>query len=141
MFNVGSVFFGVLLGFWLGPRAGVTPIEGMAYGVVLGGAAQLLWQLPSLRRAGFRFRPAIDWSHPGLRRIIRLMGPAIIGSLKAESYLITPTYSEVSMIYYTLQRQADVTLWLRDPNGSQISLLQGKMQGLIQELEANAGTQ
>jgi flagellar hook assembly protein FlgD len=32
------------------------------------------------------------------------------------------------MIYYTLQRQADVTLWLRDPNGSQISLLQQTAQ-------------
>ena len=91
MFNVGSVFFGVLLGFWLGPRAGVTPIEGMAYGVVLGGAAQLLWQLPALRQAGFSFRPAFDCSHPGLRRIIRLMGPAIIGSAAVQVNVLVNT--------------------------------------------------
>ena len=79
-FNVGSVAFGVALGFWLGPHLGITPIAGMAWGVVLGGTLQLLWQLPSLRRLGFRFRLRLDWSHPGLRHIIYLMGPAIIGS-------------------------------------------------------------
>jgi putative peptidoglycan lipid II flippase len=80
LFNVGSVLFGLTLGILLGGRLGIEPIEGMAYGVVLGGALQLVWQLPSLRRLGFSFRPRIDWSDPGLRRIIRLMGPAILGS-------------------------------------------------------------
>jgi putative peptidoglycan lipid II flippase len=79
MFNVGSVVFGVTLGLWLGPRLGLSGIEGMAYGVVLGGALQLLWQLPSLRRAGFAFRLRFNWSHPGLQRIMRLMLPAIVG--------------------------------------------------------------
>jgi putative peptidoglycan lipid II flippase len=80
MFNVGSVLFGVTLGIWLGPHLGITAIEGMAYGVVFGGALQLVWQVPSLRRAGFIFHPRFDRSHPGLRHIIRLMIPAIIGS-------------------------------------------------------------
>jgi putative peptidoglycan lipid II flippase len=52
----------------------------MAYGVVLGGALQLLWQVPSLHRAGFDFRPRIKWSDPGMRRIMWLMGPAILGN-------------------------------------------------------------
>jgi putative peptidoglycan lipid II flippase len=52
----------------------------MAWGAVTGGALQLAWQIPSLRAAGFRFRPAIDWSDPGLRRIGWLMGPAILGN-------------------------------------------------------------
>ena len=34
-----------------GPRLGFAPIEGMAYGVVLGGAWQLIWQVPSLMRS------------------------------------------------------------------------------------------
>jgi putative peptidoglycan lipid II flippase len=80
MFNVGSVGFGIALGIWLGPRLGLSPIEGMAWGVVLGGALQLAWQVPALHKAGFVFRPRLDWSHPGLQRIIRLMLPAIIGS-------------------------------------------------------------
>ena len=50
--------------------------------------------------------------------------PAFSGSLRAESFVITPSFSEVSVIYYTLQRQADVTLWLRDPNGNRISVFQ-----------------
>ncbi len=79
-FNIGSILFGLLLGYLLGPWLGIAPITGMAIGVVLGGALQLGWQLPSLRSQGFSFRPAIDWSHPGLRRIFGLMGPAILGN-------------------------------------------------------------
>lgn len=79
-FNIGSVVFGLLLGKVIGPSLGISPIHGMAYGVVLGGALQLLWQVPSLHRAGFHFRPKFDWSHPGLRHIFRLMGPAILGN-------------------------------------------------------------
>jgi putative peptidoglycan lipid II flippase len=91
MFNLGSVGLGVLLGFWLGPRIGLTPIEGMAAGVVLGGGTQLLWQVPSLRRAGFTFRPLFDWSDPGMRRIIRLMGPAVIGSAAVQVNVLVNT--------------------------------------------------
>jgi putative peptidoglycan lipid II flippase len=79
-FNIGSIVSGLILGKLIGPSLGISPIHGMAYGVVLGGAMQLLWQVPSLRRAGFRFRPQFDWSHPGLRHIFRLMGPAILGN-------------------------------------------------------------
>lgn len=79
MFNVGSVAFGLALGFWLGPRLGISPIEGMAYGVVIGGGLQLLWQLPSLYKAGFHFRPSFHWRHPGLHKILRLMAPALLG--------------------------------------------------------------
>ncbi len=91
VFNLASVGFGVSLGFWLGPHVGLEPIEGMAYGVVLGGLVQLLWQLPALRTVGIRFRPAIDWSDPGLRRIIRLMGPAIIGSAAVQVNVLVNT--------------------------------------------------
>src|SRR5438445_13506376 len=52
-FNIGSLGFGLVLGFLVGPRIGLSSIEGMAYGVVLGGAWQLFWQVPSLLRLGF----------------------------------------------------------------------------------------
>jgi putative peptidoglycan lipid II flippase len=90
-FNVGSVASGVALGFWLGPGLGIAPITGMAYGVVLGGALQLVWQLPALRRLGFGFRLRLDWSHPGLRHIVRLMAPAIIGSAAVQVNVLINT--------------------------------------------------
>ncbi|MCW5979309.1 MAG: murein biosynthesis integral membrane protein MurJ [Bryobacteraceae bacterium] len=79
-FNVGSILGGLAIGFWAGPLIGIEPITGMAIGVVLGGALQMVWQVPSLRRSGFRFRPRFDWSDPGLKRIFRLMAPAILGA-------------------------------------------------------------
>jgi len=47
-FNLGSVAFGLALGFWWGPSLGISQLEGMAYGVVIGGALQLAWQMPAL---------------------------------------------------------------------------------------------
>ena len=79
-FNIGSVAFGTFMGWVVGPYLGFSHIVGMAWGVVFGGALQLLWQAPEMIKLGFSFRLAIDWSHPGLRRILVLMGPAIIGS-------------------------------------------------------------
>ena len=80
LFNVGSVVTGLFLGFVANGFLGISHIEGIAWGVVIGGAMQLFVQVPSLVRHGFIFKPAFDWSHPGLRRILRTMGPAILGN-------------------------------------------------------------
>ncbi|MFM2125536.1 MAG: murein biosynthesis integral rane protein MurJ, partial [Acidobacteriota bacterium] len=90
-FNIGSLAFGVSLGVGLGPWIGITRIEGMAIGVVIGGLLQLVYQLPSLRSLGFRFRPLIDWSDPGLRRILTLMGPAILGNAAVQINVMVNT--------------------------------------------------
>jgi len=90
-FNLGSVTFGIVIGFVFGPRLNLSHIEGMAIGVVLGGALQLLWQVPSLRRLGFRFRLALDWSDPGLTRIMRLMVPAILGNAAVQINVMVNT--------------------------------------------------
>jgi len=84
-FNIGSVGFGVTLGVWLAPHLNgahihISRIDGMAIGVVLGGALQLCWQLPSLHRLGYRFHAAFEWQNPGLQRILRMMAPAILGN-------------------------------------------------------------
>ncbi len=90
-FNIGSIGCGLALGYWLGPMVGFPPIVGMAYGVVLGGALQLFWQVPSLRRSGFVFRPQWHWSHPGLQQIVRLMGPAILGNAAVQINVMVST--------------------------------------------------
>jgi putative peptidoglycan lipid II flippase len=90
-FNVGSLAFGILLGVAMGPWLGISAIEGMAVGVVLGGALQLGWQLPSLYRLGFRFRPAIHWKDPGLVRILRLMLPALLGAAAVQINVMVNT--------------------------------------------------
>ena len=79
-FNIGSVIVGVIAGPWLGPRFGITAIEGMAWGVLAGGALQLGFQIPALIKAGFIFKPTFDFSDPGLRHILIMMGPAILGN-------------------------------------------------------------
>jgi putative peptidoglycan lipid II flippase len=79
-FNIGSVVFGVAIGVFAGPWLNIGRIEGMAFGVVLGGGLQLAWQMPSLFRLGYRFRPLLQWSDPGLKRILGLMAPAILGN-------------------------------------------------------------
>ena len=90
-FNIGSVGFGLVLGYWFGPLLGIEPITGMAIGVVLGGALQLFWQAPAMRAEGFGFHPSIDWSNPGLRQIIRLMGPAILGNAAVQINVMVNT--------------------------------------------------
>jgi putative peptidoglycan lipid II flippase len=90
-FNISSVLLGLTLGFYVGPHFGASPILGMAYGVVLGGAVQLLWQVPSLRRSGFGFHFDFSWNHPGLRQILRLMLPAIVGNAAVQINVMVNT--------------------------------------------------
>ncbi len=90
-FNIGSVGFGILLGIVFGPALQLSRIEGMAFGVVLGGALQLIWQLPTMYSLGYRFRVAFDWQHPGLRRIFFLMVPAILGNAAVQINVMVNT--------------------------------------------------
>ncbi len=91
-FNIGSILSGLALGFWAGPHIGIPAIEGMAWGVVIGGALQLCWQLPSLWRLGFAFRPMLDFAHPGMRQILNLMGPAILGNAAVQVNVMVNTW-------------------------------------------------
>lgn len=54
------------------------PVKALAIGVILGGVAQFLFQIPFLVRKGVRFRPSFRFlSNPGIRRIAALMLPAV----------------------------------------------------------------
>lgn len=74
MFNVGTlVTMAVLIPVFR--SVGVRPIFAVAIGTLVGGVGQVVVQWPSLRRAGFRFRPAFDPGDRGLREVLTLMGP------------------------------------------------------------------
>lgn len=85
VFNVAAVSLGLALGL------GMSPIHAMSWGVVLGGLAQFLWQAPALLRCGFTFRPRIDWHDPELRSVLRLMGPAVLGSAAVQINIVVNT--------------------------------------------------
>ena len=55
------------------------PITAVAWGLMLGGVAQLLLQLPFLGRVGLLVGPRWDPSHPGLQTLLKRMLPAVFG--------------------------------------------------------------
>jgi putative peptidoglycan lipid II flippase len=73
------------------PRA-VTALEAMAFGTLIGGALQLFVQLPALRRVGFRYRGIGGLHDPGVRQVLRLMGPATIGIAAVQINVVVNTY-------------------------------------------------
>ena len=97
-FNVGSILGGLLLGYGFGPFLNLSPIEGMAYGTLLGGFLQFAVQWPSLRRAGFRYRPMLSFTDPGVRQILRLMGPAVIGTAAVQINVFVNTNFASSIV-------------------------------------------
>lgn len=67
---------------WLAPRFGVTmetQIFALAVGVLLAGTVQFGFQIPALRKLGFRFRWVSPWKDETVRIVIRRMAPAALG--------------------------------------------------------------
>ncbi|MFQ5521893.1 MAG: lipid II flippase MurJ, partial [Candidatus Methylomirabilia bacterium] len=58
--------------FVLAPRF-ETPIVGLAVGVLAGGLGQFLIQVPELRSLGAPLAPSAEFSHPAVRRVVRLL--------------------------------------------------------------------
>jgi len=84
--NVCLIFAAV----WLAPRM-TEPVVALAWGVFLAGVIQLLFQLPFLSRLGLMPRPRWRPQDAGVRRIRRLMLPAIFGSSVAQINLLFDT--------------------------------------------------
>ncbi|GHT40147.1 putative lipid II flippase MurJ [Endomicrobiia bacterium] len=55
-------------------------IKGLTVSVIIGGALHLFIQYPKLKSLGWHLKFRFDLKHPGLRKIIFLMIPSIIGS-------------------------------------------------------------
>ncbi len=79
-FNIGSMIGGAAVGYWMDPAWGPRSLIGFSIGVVIGGLAQLACQFPALKSVGYRFLADFQWRDPGVRQILRLMGPAVISS-------------------------------------------------------------
>ncbi len=92
---------------WLSPRLDV-PITALAWGVLIAGLLQLLFQLPFLYREGLLPKPVWGWRHAGVQKIIKLMIPALFGSSVAQVNLLFDTFiasflisGSVSWLYYS----------------------------------------
>lgn len=72
----------------LGPVWGV---YGLAAGAVAGAAAHLVVQLPFLWRLGGRYRPDVTWRDPGVRTVMALMGPRVLGLLFVQLHFLVNT--------------------------------------------------
>jgi putative peptidoglycan lipid II flippase len=90
MFNVATIVCAYALVPFM-PGVGLSPIAGIAIAAVLGGIGQVAVQWPSLRREGFRYRPALDFADPGLREILRLMGPGTLGLAAVQINVVVNT--------------------------------------------------
>src|SRR6266567_1192668 len=60
------------------------PIVALAWGVALGGVAQLALQIRPLWRLGMLPRLRFDWRDEGVRRVLSAMGPAVLGVSAAQ---------------------------------------------------------
>jgi putative peptidoglycan lipid II flippase len=78
MFNVATILCAFLL-VPLMPSLGLPKIAGIALATVIGGIGQIAIQWPALRKEGFRYRPILNFRDPGVREILRLMGPGTLG--------------------------------------------------------------
>ena len=97
LLNVCMIAAALLLAPWFGAR-GVEPIYAMAAGVMLGGVLQLAVQLPALKKLGLMPRIGMTpaairaaWSDGGVRRILTLMAPALLGVGVAQVSLMINT--------------------------------------------------
>jgi putative peptidoglycan lipid II flippase len=84
-FNLGSILGGVGLGWIIDPHFGTSQADersliALSIGTLIGGLLQLIVQFPALWKVGFRFRPDFAWRDPGVKRILWLMGPAVIAA-------------------------------------------------------------
>ena len=77
---------------------GLDPVLALAVGVMVGGMAQLAIQIPALIRLNSLPTIGVSWTnikaawhHPGVRRVLRQMGPAVLGVSVAQLSLLVNT--------------------------------------------------
>ena len=80
----------------------------LAYGMVVGGVLQLILQIPFIFRLKLFIIPKFDWNHEGVKKIRKLMLPAIVGISASQINLIVNTAlasflatGAISYLYYS----------------------------------------
>lgn len=83
------------------------PILALAWAVTAGGVLQLGWQLPHLKKIGMLVLPRLNLKDAGAMRVVKQMGPAILGVSVSQISLIINTIfasflvsGSVSWMYY-----------------------------------------
>ena len=106
VFNIVSIALGLGFAYWMSGGTWIVPsdptaipagaaqwaITGMAIGTLIGGGAQFLMQIPSLLKVGFRFSPVLSFVDPGVKRVMSLMGPAILGTSAVQVNVLVNTF-------------------------------------------------
>ena len=84
------------------------PLYGLAVGVLVGGFLQVILQIPYLIKEGFRLKIALDLKHPGIQKIFRMMGPALLGIAIYQINILMSTIlasflssGSISYLYYS----------------------------------------
>lgn len=97
----------ILAAIYLCPRLD-QPVVGLAWGVLIAGIAQFLFQLPFLYQKRLLVKPKIGWSDPGVKRVLKLMVPALFGVSIAQLNLMVDSIfasflkvGSVTWLYYT----------------------------------------
>lgn len=92
------------------------PVVGLAWGVLIAGIVQLLFQLPFLYKRNLLVRPRVVRNDPGVNKVLKLMVPALFGVSIAQLNLMVDSIfasflkvGSVSWLYYT-DRLADFPL-------------------------------
>ena len=92
---------------WLSPQM-EEPIVALAWGVFAAGIVQLLFQFPALKQLGLLPKLKFGFKDPGVKRILKLMIPAIFGVSITQINLLLDTLiasflaaGSVSWLYYS----------------------------------------
>ena len=78
VYNVGIIAGGVA-GAMMGGGAPAATAWGLTWGTVAGALGHLLVQLPGLRGQRARYSPLLTLRDPGVRQVLRLMAPRVLG--------------------------------------------------------------
>lgn len=80
----------ILCALYLSPKMANPPVA-LAWGVFFGGIAQLILQVPFLFRHRLLYLPKMSFKDDGVRRVLRLMVPALLGVSIAQVNLMIDT--------------------------------------------------